>query len=147
MFMKKKLKAFSLVEIMVAIIILVTITLLIVPRLTGKTEKARRSAALIDIESGISAALDEYEADNGRYPTTEQGLKALNKKPISSPIPNNWQGPYIKKKKILDPWGLKYQYKSPGEHNKMSYDLSSFASDGKKGGAGIDKDINNWDED
>ncbi|MFC1504344.1 type II secretion system major pseudopilin GspG [Spirochaetota bacterium] len=141
----KKYKAFSLVEILIAIVILSTIALLIIPRLAGKTEKARRAAALMDIESGLASALDEYEADNGRYPTSPQGLAALISRPTKSPIPNNWQGPYLKKKRYIDPWGHEYVYRSPGAHNRDSYDLSSYAADGMPGGMDIDADINNWE--
>jgi len=143
--LRRRCGAFSLPEILIALVILTTITLLIMPRLSGKTEKARRSAALMDIERGLSAALDDYEADNGRFPTSQQGLDALLTKPSSEPVPRNWQGPYLKKKSILDPWGYPYQYHSPGQKNPHSYDLWSFGADGKEGGEGPDMDVVNWE--
>ena len=137
--------AFSLPEIIIAVIILSTIALLIMPRLSGKTEKSRRAAALMDIENGLASALDDYEADIGRFPTTEQGLHALLEKPSREPVPANWQGPYLKKKRLLDPWGNSYIYKCPGKFNKSAYDLSSYGADGKEGGEGIDRDLNSWE--
>ena len=84
-----------------------------------------------------------YELDNGRYPTTEQGLKALVVEPTTSPVPNNWSGSYLKKKKIpKDPWGNPYVYGNPGTHNTEGYDLYSYGPDGVEG----DDDIVNWGE-
>jgi general secretion pathway protein G len=84
--------------------------------------------------------LDLYELDNGQYPTTEQDLAALVKKPTSSPLPLNWQGPYLKKVP-LDPWGNSYIYKCPGGHNIEDYDLSSRGKDSLEGSS---DDIVNW---
>ncbi|MBN8216629.1 MAG: type II secretion system major pseudopilin GspG [Spirochaetes bacterium] len=140
-----RLSGVTLAEVLIVIVILTTLALLIVPRLAGKTEKARRAAAVLDVERGIPAALDEYEADCGRYPTTEQGLEALVAKPTNSPVPQNWQGPYLKKKTYLDPWGRKYNFRSPSTRAGAMYDLFSFGPDGKEGGEGADKDIGNWE--
>lgn len=141
----RRIAGFSLAEVLVALVILTTLSLLIVPRLVGKTEKARRAAAVMDIEHGLPAALDDYEADCGKFPTTEQGLDALKKKPTTAPIPDNWQGPYLKKANTTDPWGKKYQYRFPGVKNATTYDLFSYGADGKEGGEGNDKDIGNWE--
>ncbi len=137
----KRLKAVTLAEVLVVITIMAILALLIFPKLAGKTEKARRTAALLDIESGIPAALDEFESDNGFYPSTEMGLKALVEKPANA---NNWQGPYLKKKTVLDPWGHAYGYRYPGTKN-TTYDLYSLGSDGKEGGEGAAKDVENWE--
>ncbi|MBL8992786.1 MAG: type II secretion system major pseudopilin GspG, partial [Spirochaetia bacterium] len=94
---------------------------------------------------GIAAALDDYESDNGKYPTTSQGLVALSVKPAQEPLPQNWQGPYLKKKTVKDPWGRDYIYRSPGAHRPQSYDLYSLGADGKEGGEGSDRDIVNWE--
>jgi general secretion pathway protein G len=141
-FFTKRVRAVTLAEVLVVITIMAILALLIFPKLAGKTEKARRTAALLDVESGIPAALDEFESDNGFYPSTEQGLKALIEKPSGA---NNWQGPYLKKKSILDPWGHPYGYKHPGDKNGGTYDLYSLGSDGKEGGEGMAKDIANWE--
>ena len=82
-----------------------------------------------------------YKLDNSRYPTTEQGLKALIKKPTASPVPKNWKkGGYVQELPE-DPWGNKYQYANPGVHNPDSYDLYSFGPDQEEGS---DDDIGNW---
>ena len=81
--------------------------------------------------------------DNGRYPTTDQGLKALVVEPSTEPVPMSWSGPYLKKKQIpKDPWGKEYVYKSPGSYNSDAYDLSSVGPDGSEGS----DDIVNWIE-
>ena len=132
---------FTLIEIMLVVIILGVLVAMIAPNLFGRGEQARLAAARADIESNLATALDLYELDNGHYPTTDQGLKALNEKPSASPEPANWDGPYLKRKKNpLDPWGKEYQYTSPGVHNKEEYDLFSYGPDGIES----DDDIVNW---
>jgi general secretion pathway protein G len=131
-------KGFTLIELMLVVIILGILVAMVVPRLAGRTEQARESAAKADIESNIATALDLYELDTGSYPTTEEGLNALFVKPANAA---NWRGPYLKKKP-LDPWGRAYVYRSPGTHN-VDYDLFSYGKDGSEGG---NEDINNWDE-
>ena len=99
---------------------------------------------IADIEANIAMALDVYDVDNGRYPTTDQGLKALLIKPESAPVPKNWKGPYLKKKRMpRDPWGNDYIYLSPGTHG--DFDLISYGADATGGGDGKNEDINNWD--
>lgn len=134
-------KAFTLIELMLVVIIIGVLAAMVVPRLAGRSEQARQSAAKADIEANIATALDLYELDNGQYPTTEQKLAALITKPTSSPVPGNWRGPYLKKEPV-DPWGKPYMYKSPGEHNIGDYDLASFGKDGIEGGG---DDAVNWD--
>ena len=98
-----------------------------------------RSAAKQQIES-LSKAIDQYRLDTGHFPSTEQGLAALNHKPADEP---KWNGPYLKKDAPLDPWGKAYIYKAPGDHSN-DYDLSSLGKDGKPGGEGEAADIGNW---
>jgi general secretion pathway protein G len=134
-------KGFTLVEIILVVIIIGVIAAMVMPNLQGQSSKAKRTAARVDIETNIAAALDIYEVENGMYPSTSQGLKALLVKPSSSPAPNNWDGPYLKKKRMpVDPWGNPYVYISPGIQNKESYDLSSHGPDGVES----DDDIVNW---
>ncbi len=141
---KKISGGFTLVEIMLVVIIIGILVAMVLPNLTGRGKQARAAAAKADIEANLATALDLYELDNGRYPTTEQGLEALLTPPTSQPLPINWNGPYLKKKKIpLDPWGHPYVYKSPGEHNADSYDLYSLGPDGQEGGG---DDVVNWGE-
>ncbi|RMD76181.1 MAG: type II secretion system protein GspG, partial [Lentisphaerae bacterium] len=123
------------------VIILAILGSIVAVKLTGRTEEARISATRTQIES-FSSALDAYELDNGKYPTTEQGLKALVEEP--TPKPPNWKGPYLRKGKFLDPWKNAYIYKAgkDAKHNKRSYDLYSPGPDGVEG---TEDDITNWD--
>lgn len=140
----RKQKGFTLIEILLVVLIIGILAALTVPNFTGQGEKARRSAARADIDANLSTALDMYEMNNGRFPTTEQGLKALVTEPTSSPVPKKWSGPYLKKKRVpKDPWGADYVYICPGSHNPDSYDLSSLGSDGSESA----DDITNWDAD
>ncbi len=134
-------KGFTLIELMLVIIIITALAAVVFPRFVGRAQQARVAAATTDINSNIAVALDLYEMDNGFYPATEQGLEALREKSASSPVPQNWRGPYIKKKPI-DPWGNPYIYISPGMHNE-DYDLYSLGPDGVESGG---DDITNWEE-
>ncbi|MBF0512189.1 MAG: type II secretion system major pseudopilin GspG [Candidatus Omnitrophica bacterium] len=130
--------AFTLVEIMLVVIIIGALAAMIIPRLSGRGEEAKTKVAKSDIDANLATALKLYELDNGSFPTSAQGLAALRLKPSLSPIPQNWNGPYIEKEP-LDPWGRPYVYVSPGEH-RQDYDLSSRGKDGT-----LDKgEISNW---
>jgi len=136
-----KTRGFTLIEIMLVVIIIGILVAMLVPNIAGRSEQARKVAARTDIESNLSTALDLYKMDVGQYPTTEQGLNALLTVPSVSPVPTQWNGPYLKKKKVpKDPWGRDYVYVSPGANNPESYDLSSL------GPNGVDDshDITNW---
>ena len=132
---------FTLLELMLVVIIIGILAAVIVPRFVGRTEEARVAAAKSDIESALSIALDLYEMDNGFYPTSEQGLDALIKKPTTEPVPQNWKGPYIKKGEFVDPWAQPYVYNCPGVHNTEGYDLESYGPNRADGG---NDDIENW---
>ncbi len=136
---KRALRGFSLIEIILVVIIIATLSAMVVPRLSGRSEQARQTAAKADIEVNIPTALKLYELDNGFLPSTEQGLGALLQKPTTTPIPENWNGPYLEKMPV-DPWGRPYQYQSPGTNRPHDYDLSSMGKDPK-----LSKDdIINW---
>ncbi len=139
-------KGFTLIELMVVIVVLGILAGLIVPRIMGRPDEARRAKARIQIES-IETALKLFKLDNGRYPSTEQGLNALVEAPVTEPPLKNWrQGGYLEKDKVpKDPWDYDFIYLSPGAHGE--YDLSSLGADGEVGGEGKDKDINSWDSD
>lgn len=131
-------KGFTLIEIMLVVIIIGALAAMVVPRLTGRSEQAKVAVAESDINTTLPTALKLYELDNGFFPTTEQGLNALLKKPSGTPVPNNWRGPYIEKKPV-DPWGNDYIFVSPGSH-RSDYDLSSKGKDANS----EDDDIVNW---
>ena len=129
-------KGFTLIELMLVVIIIGALVAMVMPRLTGRGEQARTSAAKADIQANIATALKLYELDNGNFPSTEEGLNALLNKPASS---LSWNGPYLEKKPI-DPWGREYKYKSPSEH-RSDYDLYSLGKDGIESS----DDVKNWE--
>lgn len=139
----RRTRGFTLIEIMVVITILGILAALIVPRVVGRTDDARIIAAKQDI-GAVMAALKLYRLDNGRYPTTEQGLSALIAKPTAEPVPPNWKtGGYLERKTVpQDPWGQAYQYLSPGLHGEI--DVFSLGADRQPGGEGPDADIGSW---
>ncbi len=141
---KRGQRGFTLIELMVVIVILGILAGLIIPRIMGRPDEARRAKARIQIEN-LETALKLYRLDNGHYPTTEQGLQALVQQPSVGVDTKNWrQGGYLEKSKVpKDPWGKDFVYISPGTHG--DYDLSSLGADGEPGGEGKDKDINSWD--
>ena len=130
---------FTLVELLVVMVIIGLLATLVGPRLLGHKEKAEVGAARAQIEM-LGTALDTFRLDVGRYPTTEEGLDALQRKPAGA---DRWDGPYLKKEVPLDPWKKPYLYKSPGEHGP--YDLLSYGADGTPGGEGNNRDINSWE--
>jgi general secretion pathway protein G len=135
---------FTLIELMVVIVILGVLAGLIVPRIMDRPEEARRTKAELDI-AAIEQALKLYKLDNGRYPSTDQGLQALVEPPSVGNLPRKWrEGGYLDKRNVpKDPWGNDYVYISPGLHG--DFDLLSYGADGEPGGEGDNADINNWD--
>jgi general secretion pathway protein G len=144
--MRRGGRGFTLIELMVVIVILGILAGLIIPRIMGRPDEARQTKARIMIE-GIETALKLYRLDNGFYPTTEQGLRALVEAPTIQPVPRNWrEGGYLEKGKVpKDPWGNDFVYLSPGTQGEM--DLISYGADGQPGGEGKNKDITNWSQD
>jgi general secretion pathway protein G len=134
---------FTLIEILVVIAVISLLAALVAPNVFRHVGTAKDAAAKSQVEM-LGAALDAYRLDNGRYPTTEQGLTALMEEPQSDPRPNNWKGPYLRKAVPNDPWGNAYNYLCPGNNSPQGYDLLSYGADGKEGGEGDDADITNW---
>jgi len=136
----RRTRGFTLVEIMVVVVILGILAVLIVPRVVGRTDEARIVAAKQDV-AAIMQALKLYRLDNGRYPTTEQGIAALVTKPQSDPVPANWQKYLDRVPK--DPWGNVYQYLNPGVRGEI--DVFTLGADARPGGSGPDADVGSWD--
>ncbi len=130
---------FTLIELLVVIIVLGLLVGLVGPRLFGRVGQSKVAAARAQIEL-LGAGLDQYRLDVGAYPTTAQGLDALQRNPSVT----NWNGPYLKKAVPVDPWGNPYKYRCcPGQHG--DYDLWSEGADGQPGGEGENADITSWD--
>jgi general secretion pathway protein G len=131
-------RGFTLLELLVVIVIIGMLAGLVAPRYFDQVSKSNTKIAKAQIDS-LEKALDQYRLDVGSYPTTDQGLEALNTRPQNL---EKWAGPYLKKSVPLDPWGASYVYKSPGEHGE--YDLLSFGKDGQPGGTGEAADVTSW---
>lgn len=134
----KNKKGFTLVELIVVMVILGMLAALVFPKFISKVGKGKVSAAKTQIEL-LGQALDQFRMETGRYPTTQEGLNALQ----VNPGVNGWDGPYLKKGIPNDPWGRPYHYESPGQHG--DYDLYSYGADGNPGGEGENQDINSWE--
>lgn len=138
---KKQEAGFTLVELLVVMVILVLLASLVAPRVIGYLGSSKVKTAKIQIES-LSTSLELFKLDAGRYPTSQEGLGALVKRPANI---STWNGPYLKKNSVpKDPWGNSYSYKQPGE--KAEFDIVSLGADGKSGGDGENKDIASWNE-
>ncbi len=141
----RRRRGFTLVEIMAVVVIIGLLGTLVATAVFGQIEKARVTTARTQVKQ-IEAALDFYQMDNGRYPSTEQGLEALIRKPSIEPIPHSYRPEgYLKGGAVpTDPWNQPYEYRSPGTFNEHSFDLWSFGKDGAPGGEGTNADIGNW---
>lgn len=135
---------FTLIELLVVLTILGLLAGLVMPRLFGRGEEAKITAARVQIRV-LEDALRQFEVDNGFYPDTEQGLDALVREPTVGRAPARWrQGGYLERGMVpKDPWGNPYVYLSPG--NRGDFDLLSYGADGEPGGEGKFADIANWD--
>jgi len=139
---RRRRAGFTLIEILVVIVVIAILATLVAPNIFQHVGAAKSATAKSQIEM-LGAALDAYRLDNGKYPTTEQGLGALWEKPTIDP-PVNWRAPYLRKPVPEDPWGRPYVYTFPGQVNTQGYDLVSYGQDGKPGGEGEDADILSW---
>ncbi len=132
---RKNERGFTLIELLIVMVILGLLAALVVPRYLGQVEKSKQKDAKIQI-SLFETAIEIYKLEVGKFPTQEQGLEALRVKPGGV---EKWDGPYLKKKLPLDPWGNPYIYKFPGDHE--DYDIISYGADGNPGG---ELDVVSW---
>jgi general secretion pathway protein G len=127
-----------LIELLLVLTILGILAAIVVPRIAGRSEDARRQAAVTQI-SAFKNALNTFEVDNGYYPKGQSGLMDLIQQPRDA---QNWHGPYLDSDAVpKDPWGHDYVYTCPGKHNPSSFDIASPGPDGQ---LGTDDDIFNW---
>lgn len=138
--MKRPVRGFTLLELLVVMVIIGLLASYVAPRFFDQIGKSEIKAARAQLDA-FDKALGTYRLDTGRYPSTEQGLRALTERPASEP---KWSGPYLAKALPLDPWGRAYIYRSPGDGGH-DYELMSFGKNGQRGGSGEDIDISVWD--
>ncbi|MHC8322769.1 type II secretion system major pseudopilin GspG [Pseudomonas sp. GB2N2] len=137
-------RGFTLIEIMVVVVIIGVLGAIVVPQFMSRPDQAKVTAAKIDIQA-IATALEMYRLDNFHYPSTQQGLEALSKRPSGVPTARNWNVQGYLKNLPVDPWGSPYQFLNPGVQSiDGSYDLYSLGSDGVTAGEGHAADIGNW---
>lgn len=137
-------RGFTLIEVMVVIVVITLLAALVAPNVFRNLGTAKDGAARSQMEM-LTAALDAYRLDNGRYPTTQQGLQALWTEPTTSPRPRAWNGPYVRKRVPEDPWDNPYVYRYPGNENPNGPDLLTYGADGQPGGEGEEADIRAWE--
>ncbi|MFQ5810303.1 MAG: type II secretion system major pseudopilin GspG [Armatimonadota bacterium] len=132
---------FTLIELIVVLVILGLLASLVLPKYAARQREARKGATIAQIGL-LKDALELYMQDNGRYPTTAQGLEALVTEPTSEPRPRKWMG-YLEQLP-LDGWANEFVYKSPGSEDR-DYEITSLGADGVEGGEELDADIYSWD--
>jgi general secretion pathway protein G len=133
-------RAFTLIEFIVVMTIIGILAALIVPRFIGRIGGAKQAVAKQKI-AVLEAKVIEFQADCGRFPSGREGLQGLLQRP--SDVSEQWKGPYVKEKDILDPWGVEMMYQYPGRRNS-DFDLFTYGSDGQEGGEDENADIGNW---
>jgi general secretion pathway protein G len=129
-------RGFTLLELLVVILIIGLLTGIVAPRFMSQISRSEVTTARAQLDA-FRKAVEAFRIDNGRYPTTAEGLDVLVVAPADAP---RWHGPYLQNAIPLDPWGTRYEYRAPGS-NGHDYDLTSLGRDRAPGGAGDDADI------
>jgi general secretion pathway protein G len=142
---ERDIQGFTLIEIMAVVIIIGLLTGIVGTAIFQRVDQGKTTATSAQI-SNLESVLELYRMDNGRFPTTEQGLEALVNEPAGEPTARNYPpGGYLRGGRLpRDPWGESYHYEAPGQHNQHSFDIWSTGSDAAQGGEGTDADIGNW---
>ena len=140
----KQQRGFTLLEILAVLMLLAFIILMVAPNVINLAGQGQIKATKAQI-GALKSVLNHYYLDNGMFPTTEQGLKALVEQPSIPPVPSNWSGPYTTETKLpKDAWGHEIKYLCPGTHNPQGYDIYSLGPTNAEGGAGVNAAIGNW---
>ena len=142
---RRKRAAFTLLEIMAVVVIMGLLMGIVGTAVFGRINDARVTTTRAQVAQ-LEAALTFYQMDNGRFPTTEQGLSALIQQPTIAPEPRHYNASGYMKKLPNDGWDNPYQYEMPGTNNLDGFDIWSLGADGQPGGSGIDADLGNWQE-
>lgn len=141
--MKRQLKGFTLIELIVVISIISLLVVFVAPRMFRKLTEAKRDLAVPRMKI-VEAALENFAINCGRYPDDSEGLDALLVAPES--VSDKWRGPYLKKRQLLDPWGNPFIYEAGGDSSSNEYLLISYGADGRPGGDSDNSDITNEEE-
>jgi len=137
---KRRERGFTLIELLVVLVILGLLGAIVGPRVMKYLSSAKSDSARLQVQD-FAGTLDLYKLELGRYPTTDEGLKALVEAPSNA---EGWNGPYLKKKEVpKDPWGNEYSYRFPGQHGE--FDVYSLGADNAEGGDGENKDVASWE--
>lgn len=135
----RRQRGFTLIELLVVLAILGLLAAVVGPQVLKYLGSSRTQTARVQLQN-ITASLELYRLDVGRYPSQQEGLSALMAPPKTAP---GWNGPYLRRAEALrDPWGNPYLYKMPGEHGEV--DVFTFGNDGAAGGTGEAQDVGNW---
>lgn len=135
--LRSRSRAFTLIELMVVVLILAVLAALVVPRIVGRGEDAKVGAAKSNMAT-IKSLLSQFQLDNGRFPTNEEGLAALSSKSAPSGLESTFKGPYTDKEIAVDPWNHEYVY---DQTSNTSYTLTCYGADGAEGGEGNNADL------
>ncbi len=138
--MKRKKRGFTIIELLAVATIIALLAVFVVPRAFKGLGKAKSQIAKGKI-SILEIGLAQFLTDCGRLPTDMEGLEALVTAPAD--VQERWDGPYLKKSDLLDPWNNPFIYIQQGQINPGSYDIMCYGADGQAGGEGDNADVYN----